>query len=240
MHEASLHDANCVVTLTYDDAHLPSDGSLVRREFPLFMRRLRKAGATARYFHCGEYGDVNGRPHYHGALFGFDFADKELGPPSQSGAEQWTSRELDGLWGRGLATVGCLNFESAAYIARYVTKKITGRAAEGHYSRLDDATGEVFQVEPEFATMSRRPGIARGWFEKYASEVFPSDEVIVRGRACKPPRYYDKQLSEDELSALKSARFVESVGQLRNGSAERLHVREVCTRSRLTLSPRSI
>lgn len=240
MHEASLHDQNCVVTLTYDDEHLPADGSLDKQAFPDFVRRVRRSGGKVRYFHCGEYGDREGRPHYHAALFGYDFPDKELGPPSKSGADQWLSPALERLWPSGLCTIGCLNFESAAYIARYVTKKVTGQRAQEHYERVNPLTGELVQVEPEFATMSRRPGIGAGWFKKFGSEVYPSDEVIVRGRACKPPRYYDKQLSEGELAAVKGARLVESMGRLVDGSEDRLHVREVCASARLNLYSRSL
>lgn len=240
VHEASLYPQNCVVTLTYGDAHLPVDGSLDRRAFPLFIRRLRKRGATVRYFHCGEYGEREGRPHYHGCLFGFDFADKVVGPLSQSGAEQWESEFLRELWPFGVSRIGTLNFESAAYIARYVTKKVTGKLAAAHYERVNPLTGELVQVEPEFATMSRRPGIGKGWLEKYSSDVYPSDEVIVRGRECKPPRFYDKQLSEEELRPIKAARVRGSVGRMRNGSSEQLQVREVCAEGRLSLSPRRI
>jgi len=121
-----------------------------------------------------------------------------------------------------------------------VTKKVTGQRAAEHYERLNPLTGELVQVEPEFATMSRRPGIGRGWFEKYGAEVYPSDEVIVRGRACKPPRYYDQQLSEDELLAVKGARFRDGIRRISDGSERRLQVREVCTNARLSLSDRSL
>lgn len=233
-----MHDVNCVVTLTYDDGHLPADGSLDRAAFPKFARRLRKAGRKVRYFQCGEYGDDFARPHYHAALFGLDFEDKVECEPSKSGAVQWVSPELEHFWPYGISKIGSLNFESAAYIARYVTKKITGQKALEHYSRVDPYTGEIYQVEPEFATMSRRPGIGAGWFEQYSAEVYPHDEVIVRGRACKPPRYYDGKLPEDELSAVKSRRFASSVGRLRNGSQKRLQVREKCAEARLNLYPR--
>lgn len=235
MHEASLHDANCVVTLTYDNAHLPVDGSLVKDEFPRFVRRLRKRGAKVRYFHCGEYGDDLLRPHYHACLFGHDFPDKLPCEASKSGAPQFVSESLSGVWGQGIATIGELNFESAAYIARYVTKKVLGKAAAGHYSRVDYTTGEVVEAEPEFATMSRRPGIGAGWFERYASEVFPDDEVIVRGRPCKPPRYYDERLSEGELSALKARRFSDGMRSISERGKARLRVRETCAKARVNL-----
>lgn len=240
MHEASLYDANCVVTLTYDDAHLPARSSLDRRAFPLFMRRLRKRGVKARYFHCGEYGD-KGRPHYHGCLFGHDFPDKALGPPSKSGAPQWFSSELEGLWPYGISAIGSLNFESAAYIARYVTKKVTGSRAREHYERVDERTGEVYELEPEFATMSRRPGIAKGWFDAFVSDAYPADEVIVRGVPCKPPRYYDQLLKDAVPELSEEVVRARSAGRdYQNASAKRLRVREVCTEARLSLSPRSI
>ena len=42
VHEASLHQDNCFITLTYAPEHLPSDNSLHYRDFQLFMKRLRK------------------------------------------------------------------------------------------------------------------------------------------------------------------------------------------------------
>jgi len=206
MHEASLHEVNCVVTLTYDEVHLPADGSLDKLAVPRTVRKLRKRGFGCRYFQCGEYGDREFRPHYHAALFGLDFPDKCPTEKSKSGADQWVSATLDSVWGQGLATIGTLNFESAAYIARYVTKKVTGKKAAEHYARVDPFTGEMYQLEPEFATMSRRPGIAAGWFEKFAAEVYPSDEVISRGRRAKPPRYYDKVLEKTRPKAMEYIR----------------------------------
>ena len=79
VHEASLHEHNCFITLTYDDDHLPMNNSLDLRDFQLFMKRLRfKFGNGIRYYHCGEYGDNYRRPHYHACLFNFDFADKKI------------------------------------------------------------------------------------------------------------------------------------------------------------------
>lgn len=106
----------------------------------------------------------------------------------------FTSAVLADLWKYGSHQIGAITFESAAYVARYVTKKITGDAAEDHYQRVDVRTGEVHVVEPEFALMSRRPGIGAEWFERFGSEVFPDDEVIVKGHPCKPPRFYETRL----------------------------------------------
>ena len=42
VHEASLHDQNCFVTLTFNDSSLPSDASLKVADFQNFMKRLRQ------------------------------------------------------------------------------------------------------------------------------------------------------------------------------------------------------
>jgi len=42
MHEAQMHRYSCFLTLTYSDEFLPSDGTLVLKDFQDFMKRLRK------------------------------------------------------------------------------------------------------------------------------------------------------------------------------------------------------
>ena len=77
--------------------------------------------------------------------------------------------------------MGEVTFESCAYVARYVTKKVTGRNAVSHYERVDSGSGEVFSLRPEYCTMSRRPGIGTQHFDKYRDEIYPRDEVVCRG-----------------------------------------------------------
>ena len=58
VHEASLYERNCFITLTFSPEHFPKDRSLNKRDFQLFIKRLRKKfGPGVRYFHCGEYGE---------------------------------------------------------------------------------------------------------------------------------------------------------------------------------------
>ena len=142
-----MHEENCFLTLTYDEAHLPVGGSLDRRAFPLFMKRLRKRlkGERVRYFHAGEYGADLGRPHYHSCLFGFDFSDKVYWT-SRGGFPVWRSSTLEALWPFGFSEIGSVTFESAAYVARYITKKMLGAGAEGAYKVLDPETGELVAV----------------------------------------------------------------------------------------------
>lgn len=225
VHEASLWDVNMFVTLTFSDEAVNKSGSLVKEDFVLFMKRLRKfitqyefdsgvgeyvkrkvkiSKAQVRFYHCGEYGEVCarcnfsrvrcscsvfasslGRPHHHALLFGFDFQDKVLWKVTD-GIKLFRSAKLEQLWPYGFASIGEVTFESAAYVARYVVKKITGKPAAAHYG------GRL----PEYTTMSRRPGIGKAWFDKYRSDVFPSDEVVIRGGVkCRVPRYYSRCFS---------------------------------------------
>lgn len=188
VHEAELHEENCFVTLTYDDEHLPRDLSLDVGHFQKFMKRLRKriSPRKVRYYHCGEYGDQNRRPHYHALLFGYDYPDRE------SYGNQDFSELLARDWGKGFCTIGDVTLESCRYVARYVTKKITGDMKDEHYWSCDAATGEMFTIKPEYATMSRRPGIGRGWLEKYGSDVYPAGYVVHDGASYSAPRYYDE------------------------------------------------
>ena len=227
VHESSLYLKNCFVTLTYANA----GSTLVKRDFVLFIKRLRKKfGIGIRYFHCGEYGEKFLRPHHHACIFNFDFPDKKLWSVKH-GNRLYTSESLDELWGYGYCIIGDVTFDSAAYVARYILKKVTGNMAESHYD------GRV----PEYTSMSRRPGIASSWFNKYKNDVLSIDGVIVDGNKCKPPRYYDKLYDMDNKLAMQmiKARRRSQIN-LVNNTYERLRVREICTVAKLNQLNRSI
>lgn len=200
VHEASLYDNNCFLTLTYDDSQLPAGGSLNKSDIQLFMKRLRKHyGNGIRFLQCGEYGEKYSRPHHHVLLFNLDIPDKEL-LSNVRGSKLFVSHTIAKLWPFGFHTIGALTYESAAYVAGYVLKKITGKLAEFHYDGL----------EPEFITMSRRPGIAREWFERNKDNIYSLDKVYVNaGRVARPPRYYDRcfeAYKKEDFSIVKAKR----------------------------------
>lgn len=243
VHEASMHEENCFITLTYDDEHLPPHGSLVYRHFQLFMKRLRKRAPGVRFYMCGEYGEQFKRPHFHACLFGYRFPDMVLFKRGGSGCDVFTSAILSELWTDGFASVGELTFDSAAYVARYCTKKMTGPDAESHYWRVDFATGEVVSVTPEFGHMSLKPGIGATWFDKYKNDVYPHDHVIVNGFEAKPPRFYDKRLlmlDPDTAEFMEVVRYKKSLASSVDCTVERLRVREIVTRARLSFKCRSL
>lgn len=245
-------------------------GSLRHRDFQLFIKRLRKAlgkkggaGDTAlrastsiarshgapphtpggvRYYMCGEYGETYERPHYHACLFGIDFADKQL-LKTKNGIKLYTSSTLENLWGLGQVTTGELTFESAAYTARYVMKKITGQKATLHYEKTDLETGEIKRIEPEYNKMSLKPGIGAEWLKKFERDVYPKGEVIVRGHPSRSPKYYDRlhrRAKPDESEALAWSREARGIARWEDNTDQRLKARETVTLAKINQLKRTI
>jgi len=249
-HEASLHDDNIFITLTYDNDHLPEDRSIRYRDYQLFMKRLLVYAdrhlnhpGGIKFYMCGEYGENFGRPHYHACLFNFDLPDKRLWRMERE-IPLFTSEILTDLWGLGHTSVGSVTFQSAAYVARYIMKKVTGDAADDHYEHVDLETGLVSQRTPEFTRMSlQNGGIGGQWFDRYKSDVFPDDFVVINGKKVTPPRFYTNRyeiLYPDEVARIKRARKKRAETRAADNTPERLRVREQVLQSRITRLKRTI
>lgn len=216
VHESQMHPCSSFVTLTYSDKFLPKDGSLVYRDFQLFMKRLRIAitrkafkkrfrklfscdSKALKFYMCGEYGKNYNRPHYHACLFGVDFPDKVL-LKERDGVRLYTSLFLEKVWKKGFVTIGEVTFASALYLAKYVMKQFDG-----------DLGGAVYQGrKPEFGRMSRGGRTGKGlgytWFEKYQEDVFPKDFIIIRGKHYRVPKYYMRKYMLTNRSGFDSVR----------------------------------
>ncbi|WNK13170.1 MAG: replication initiator protein [Microvirus sp.] len=199
IHELQYHKESAFLTLTYAPEHLPDKASLNKSDFPLFMKRYRKSISPQRirFFQCGEYGEQMGRPHHHAIIFGHDFPDKEIYSVRQ-GVTLWESPALNALWGKGSVKIGQVTFDSCAYVARYITKKINGPPAKEHYKGR----------KPEYITMSNRPGIANQFVKEHIKSIYPHDYVIMfkNGKPFKarPPKYYDKIYDSLEIEKFKT------------------------------------
>jgi hypothetical protein len=241
MHEAQMHKSNTFLTLTYNDESLPENSSLSHEDFQKFMKRLRKRYKNVRYYMCGEYGEEFGRPHFHACLFGMDFKDKQPWKKIR-GNQLYISERLQALWPHGFSSIGALNFESAAYVARYIMKKMTGSKAESHYEILNPY-GEYVQRKAEYNKMSLKPGIGSAWFQKFHSDVFPSDEIILRGKKMKPPKFYDKLFEisyPSDLEEIKHQRQLKAKMNADDNTPERLSVKAYLQEQKLLQLKRTL
>lgn len=198
MLELKDHETAYFVTLTYNDEHVPISYypdpetgeaievyTLSKRDVQLFFKRLRKAGQVVRYFLAGEYGNMTFRPHYHAIIYGLRLDD--LKPLKRTkGGLLYTSEFLERTWQKGLVAVAEVTWETCAYTARYVTKKLKGDLAEFY---------KIHNIVPEFALMSRKPGLARKYYDENKDKFYATDTIIIStdkgGLKFKPPKYFD-------------------------------------------------
>jgi len=226
-HEASLHEKNCFITLTYDDAHLPENKSLIMKHYQDFMKRLRKEyGEGIRFFACGEYGDKTHRPHYHALLFGHAFPDQRLHSQNH-GHKLYRSESLERLWPDGFSSIGQVNWSTASYVARYVLKKATGELA-----------GMYEGVEEPFVLMSRRPGLGSAWYAANETDVYPRGTIIVgEGKERRPPRFFENKYRQSNPmghAMLKATRRASSVYIPPHEVGERLRAKNLIAKSRVS------
>lgn len=219
MLELQYHDSAYFCTFTYDDDHVPRTYypdpetgeafpamTLQKRDFQLLMKRIRKhfPDDQIRFFACGEYGSQTFRPHYHAIIFGLHLSDLIPYKKVREGGEFYTyynSPSLQECWPYGFVVVGEVTWESCAYTARYVMKKLKGKEAD-FYGKHN--------IQPEFTLMSRRPGIARNYYDTHPT-LFDTDYINIStpkgGKKFRPPRYFEKLFEVDQL--LRSAELKE-------------------------------
>lgn len=203
MKEFKTAKTGCFITLTYDDENLiyGKIPTLYHPHFIEFRDRLRSyiryhygKDVKIKYYMCGEYGTKNFRPHYHAIITGFDFPDKVL-EYQRNGYNHYQSELLTKLWRKGRTEVDDVTFDTCAYVARYITKKIYGDTAEDYYDGF----------QPEYSTCSK--GIAYEWFKKYKSDIYNTDIMLIyrHGKPFKmrPPRYFDYKLEQDDPALLE-------------------------------------
>lgn len=231
MQEAKFHDVNSFLTMTYDEQHVPKNGSINKRDVQLFWKRVRKEfpDTYIRHYSVGEYGEKTGRPHYHAIVFGLGFLqDRKQHSKNSKGDILYSSPTLDRLWSKGACYIGTVTPQSAGYVAGYAFKKINGNRADEHYRRVDPATGETWMLQKEFALMSNRPGIGYQHYERYGEQMFTRGSCIMRGREVPIPKYYDRKLKEVDpvrLEAIKEDRKREALKHKDDQTPSRLDAR---------------
>lgn len=217
LHESEMYEDNLFLTLTYDDENLPPYGALEKRDFQLFMKRLRQEfPQKIRYYYCGEYGDQFARPHFHACIFNLHFDDQYFWKLTKTGSKLYRSPTLEKLWTHGFSSIGQLTYQTACYVGGYVLKK-QNQIKKPHPVAHDKYTGEIPQVDkwsqikdvygdviceikskqdmllpPEYGDMSRGYGLGKEWIKKHHKDVYSEDFVLVNERKYRPPKYYDR------------------------------------------------
>ena len=106
-HEISYWDKYMWLGLDYRDKCLPFDAQLKKEDLIKFIRRMRDLNKPNKimYYGVGEYGELNGRPHYHVAIFGMN--DPVLAQTQ---------------WPYGRCVGGLLEPKSISYMCGYLEK----------------------------------------------------------------------------------------------------------------------
>lgn len=232
--ESTLYDQNSFITLTYSPQNLPKHGLLDYNAPVLFMKRLREEfGEGIRSFGCAEYGEKFSRPHYHLCLLNFDFPDKKILGTSKAnwGKLQrenpvYSSEILQRLWPSGHTTLGTLTLESASYVARYCTKKITGKDAPYHYDFVEQQYGEIIKRPPErLICASRARGLGFPYYERFGEYIRNHDRVNFGGRTYPVPKYFDsltQKIDPDRFEEIKEKRRLtgaQAIQKIKNDAA---------------------
>lgn len=223
--EAKYHEHNCFITLTYADEKYPKRG-LNKKHVQDFLKRLRRrldyhnyftGKADLRYFLCGEYGSRTYRAHYHAILFGFKPFDL-IYFKTINGNDVYISPFLEEVWGHGNVLVGVnVSFESCAYVARYVMKKLEVKENDEFYKTFSK----------DFLLCSRRPALGYRFFEENLPELERLDKVMIRdGVKCLPPRYFSRKIKEihpEKYEEIKQKRIDNAPKESLERCMKRLH-----------------
>lgn len=193
--EASFHEKNCFITLTYDDAHLAPNMDVLKKDVKKFIKSVRNCGFKVRYFGCGERGSRSHRIHSHLILFGWMPDDITYHGTSSSGEAMYTSKLVDDLWKKGRCIVQLFDGSVGAYVAGYTSKKLGQK--------------DGFQIQ------STRPGIGYQYAITHKNTILKYDTMIGAFGLSKIPRYFEKIYSKNGydfyLDTLKNERSDKSI-----------------------------
>lgn len=185
-HEAEGKDG-CFLTLTYRE----DPGTLMKEDLVKFIKRLRERikPVKIKYYCCGEYGDINGRAHYHCIIIGWRPSDIK-----RVNGQQYSSEFIASLWIEGYNVVGAIEGPSVRYVTGYIRKKLIGKESLKYEGK-----------EPQFAIMSL--GIGKDYCMKNRKMFLDKDYITKNGVKMAIPRYY-KKLTEEKYGGLKALRKI--------------------------------
>lgn len=212
-----------------------------------FKRLRSNTGQKIRYFLSGEYGTSTMRPHYHAIVFGLDPGPLDLQYVDSRGSPFYRSALVERVWSAeydfnklelavkrkdfdrvnyctetdyyriGNVLLSPVSWDTCAYTARYVVKKLTGKGASFY---------DEYGLAVPFSLSSRRPGIGRQYYDDYKDEIFRHEYFSIGdssgSRRVYPPRYYKSLFDVDNHDA-----FLELVASHSQFSRDSSAVRRV-------------
>lgn len=171
-----------MLTLTFDDAHMPKNRSADIRHMTNFFKRLRYYHSKRdlppfRYFYTSEYGETGTyRLHYHVILTNYDSG-------AVSSVEDVASAWADKYGNRlGIVQLGAVRAGGIRYVTEYMSYENPA------YTKVYQALG----FSPLVHNMSK--GIGKNWILSHADEIRRSDGYYSNGVLRPLPRYWQEQL----------------------------------------------
>lgn len=178
--EDKIASCSHFVTLTYNTTHVPITPkgfmTLRKRDFQLFMKRLRKLNTQKlRYYLAGEYGTKTMRPHYHAIVYNIDDIE-----------------HFNTAWQLGTVHVGNVSGASISYTCKYIDKpkripmhKNDDRLRE--FSLMSKGLGKNYLTDEilkyhrkdpkERNYVTREDGVKLAMPRYYANKIFTEQEL---------------------------------------------------------------
>lgn len=229
--EMKLYPENYFLTLTYDDMNVPwgetinkETGEIITNmtlrdtDLTQFLKKIRRhyeyhtGWQGIRFFAAGEYGSQTQRPHYHAAMLNMPIIPEELEQigNNQQGDALYKCERIEKIWGKGFVTIGQLTWQSAAYVARYITKKQIGKEANLWYASRG--------IQKEFVRMSRNPGIGMPAIlqnsDNWIDNIMREDKIRVAKKIGtldnKVPKYFNqayRAMEPEQMATIEKKRL---------------------------------
>lgn len=216
VHQAKQSNYNCFLTLTYDNAHIPGDGSYNKNHPVAFVKKLRDKlcrdlGCRIKYssldtgkvrsfyihrcpkiktFGCAEYGEQLSRPHFHLIIFGWyppDAKYKELS------GNRWSEKTNKIYTSEILTKLWEHGFHSIGDLtlesAQYVAGYVTKKIG-------GERAKDHYKNLPPERTICNSQGIGLEWLKKYYFDLLINNSVVHNGKELPIPTFYIRKLKD--------------------------------------------
>lgn len=174
----------CVMTGTFDDAHVPDSIEDIPPFIKAFKKRLVRRGIDSRMHILCEYGGRFDRPHTHNVFFNEDFRDM---PWRSLGGTRYESDFLNEVWGYGLIHLDAVSPAACRYVAGHNAGKL------GIDRFQPDGSRSFFFIP------ATRPAIGMPFARQFSRDLIMLNASLVGAAKTGVPRTYLR--AEPELFA---------------------------------------